>query len=309
MNKWLEVSMEEDRYGNCISAEEKVDIYIDVKEEDNYILPVYKDNHYITNTNTYFYEGIHCQHNIFYYKTIELVYNEKNDLIRETTKNVDGKITKEVLCDYKFDEFGNKIYEAVRTKIDNEYQEENEIVYTYDNKYNESGQLIENTKAVKDGEAIFIKKYKYENNRLDKIETYDINNILYETSEFYYDNSDSHEEKILSFGELSYYNQYTLLEDKRYRKTMLNPVKGKYKWSLNAKNMGMGIVNINIFEPILIADVVIEILEYLTESYKDKVESVIIKKHDSINIDIFKEDLERLYQVYYDKYKLEIKYF
>lgn len=307
MNKWLEVSIEEDRYGNCINRMERVDILIDIVEEDNYIQPVYIDSHYITKTNTYFYEKPRCQHDIFYYKTIESVYNEKNDLIRETTKNVEGKITKELLCEYRFDEFDNKVNEIVNTRIDNEYMKEDVIEYKYINKYDELGQLIEIIKKMNDEEIVLTRKYKYKNRRIDKIETYDSKDVLYEVSELYY-TDDGYEEKIFSFGELSSYNQYLLVEDKRYRRIRLNPIKGKHNWSLDAEYIEKGIMKVNIFEPILIPDATIEILGYLTEKYNEKVKSVMIKRHDSINLDIFKEDLDRLYKVYYYKYKLDIIY-
>jgi hypothetical protein len=307
MGKWLEISIEEDRYGNCINREERADIFIDVIEKDNYTPPIYKDSHYMTKTSTYFYKKLHFQHITFYYKIIEAVYNEKNDLIRETTKNLDGKITKEILYDYKFDEFDNKTYKVIRTRIDNEYAEEITIRYTYDNKYNEYGQLIKSIKKVVDGETIFTRKYKYKNKKLDKIETYDSNNVLYRVSELYY-TDDGYEEKIFSFGELSSYNQYLLVEDKRYRKIMLSPIKGKYKWSLDAEYIEKGIMKVNIFEPILIPDATIEVLEYLTEKYDEKIKSVIIKKHDILDIGILQEELERLHKIYYYKYKLDIKY-
>jgi hypothetical protein len=90
---------------------------------------------------------------------------------------------------------------------------------------------------------------------------------------------------------------------------MLNPIKGMYKWSLDAKDIEKGIINVNIFEPILIPDAIIEILGYVTEKYSDRINSIIIKKNDSINIDVFKEDLDKLYKIYYKKYKLDIKYY
>ena len=74
MGKWLEISIEEDRYGNCINREERVDVIIDILEEDNYIPPTYKDSHYITKTSTYFYKKTYCQYMTFYYKIIEAVY-------------------------------------------------------------------------------------------------------------------------------------------------------------------------------------------------------------------------------------------
>lgn len=309
MGKWLEISIEEDRYGNCINREERVDVIIDILEEDNYIPPTYKDSHYITKTSTYFYKKTYCQYMTFYYKIIEAVYNEKNDLIRETTKNVDGKITKEILCYYRFDEFGNKIHEKVKTKMENEYTKENIIYYIYDNKYNDDGQLVEIIKKRTEGEIISINKYNYINCRLDKIESYDANNVLFEVSKISYDNSDSFEEEIFLFNELSCYKQYSLIEDKRYKRIMLNPIKGMYKWSLDAKDIEKGIINVNIFEPILIPDAIIEILGYVTEKYSDRINSIIIKKNDSINIDVFKEDLDKLYKIYYKKYKLDIKYY
>jgi hypothetical protein len=308
MGKWLEISIEEDRYGNCINREERADVFIDVVEEDNYIHPTYEDSHYITKTNTYFYEKTHYHYMTFYYKIIEAVYNEKNDLIRETTKNLDGKITKEILCDYEFDEFGNKIYEIIKTRIDNECTKENKICYTYDNKYNEYGQLVGCIKKTTEEEIIFTKEYRYKNHRLDRIETYDSKNVLCEVSEFYYDSNDYFEEKILSFKGLSCYKQHSLLEDKRYKIIMLNPIKGMYKWSIDSKDIEKGIINVDIFEPILIPDAIIEILGYVTERYGDRINSIVIKKNDSINIDLFKDDLDKLYKVYYIEYRLDIKY-
>lgn len=309
MSKWLEISLEEDGYGNCINREERMDVYIDVVENNNYIYPKYTDSHYITKTNTFFYEKTHYQYMTFYYKVIEAVFNENNDLIRETTKNMDGKITKERLCEYRFDDFNNKTYEAIRTITNDRDMEENLICYTYDNKYNEYGLLVECIKKASGEEIIiFIKKYSYKDNRLDKIETYDSKNVLCEVSEFFYDSNEGFEEKILSFKELSCYRKYNLVEDKRYKIILLNPIKGIYKWSIDSKDIVRGIINVNIFEPVLIPDVIIEILGYITEKYSDRINSIIIKKNDSINIDLFKEDLDKLYKIYYNEYKLDFKY-
>lgn len=305
MSKWLEVIIEEDRYGNIINIIERVDIYDDVVAKDNYEPFLTEDVHYISNSSTYFHEEIHYHYNTFYYKTSELVYNEKRDIIRATAKNVYGQVTKEVLYDYRYDESGNKVYERFKSSIDNIDQKEEISVYTYKNKYSETGQLIETIKFREDEEIMSTKKYSYKSNRLDRIENYDSDNILYEVSEFIYEGA-NYKEKIYSYEELSYYTEYTLLENHRHRKIMLNPSKSKHRWSLNGKYIHKGIVAVDIYEPILMESIIIEIMEYIIEVYGDEIQLIRIEKHDEVNIDLFREDIERMFEDYYDQYQIEI---
>lgn len=305
MLRWMEVTIEEDRYGNIINTIERVDIYADVVAKDNYKPFLTKDVHYISNSSTYFHEETHYHYNTFYYKTIELVYSEKRDLIRATTKNVYGQVTKEVLCDYRYDEFGNKVYKRIKTSIDNIDQKEEINVYTYKNKYGEMGQLIETVKFREDEEIIWTRKYSYKSNRLDQIENYDSGNILYEVSKFIYEGV-NYEERVYSYEELSHYNEYTVLENHGYRKTMLNPSKSKYRWSLNGKYIHKGIAVVDVYEPILMENIIIEIMEYIIAVYGDKIQLIRIQKHDEVNMDLFREDMERMFENYYDRYKIEI---
>lgn len=218
-DKHLEILVEEDLYGNCINREEKIDIILCLADKEVYNLYTDLDEHHVIKQGTTFYNKTYYTSSIFYYKEIEAVYNEKNDLIRETTKNVDGKITKEILCDYKFDEFGNKIYKSINTKIDNKYKENIDKIYIYKNKYHENGKIVKKVKMTEDKEIVYTKEYKYKDNRLDSIQTCDSKGYIYETSYFYYKDDENYEEEIYSFGELSCYNKYVLVKDNRYKKT------------------------------------------------------------------------------------------
>lgn len=84
-------------------------------------------------------------------------------------------------------------------------------------------------------------------------------------------------------------------------------MKGKYKWAINKVSIEEGICKVDILEPILIVDVVKEVMDYITKKYPNNIKSITIRKNDSINMELFKEDLEKLYEDYYDKYNLMIK--
>ena len=302
----MEIIVDKDRYGNMINRIEKVNTSIDVVERDNYTPFISEDVHYIINSDTYFHKEAHYRYDIFYYKVSELAYNEKRDLIRETTKNVHRQITKEVLCDYRYDEFGNKLYERIKTSIHNiDQKKEISVLYTYKNRYDDNGQLVEVMKYKEDGDIVSTKKYSYEDHKLDRIESYDAEDILYGVIRFYHKENGDYHEEIYFFGELSHYNEYTFLGDDKYRKTMINPAKGSHRWSLNSKYIYKGIIYIDIYEPILVENIFNEIMEYIIEGYGNKIQLIKIRKHDGINMDLFMEDIQRMFKDY-SRYQIEI---
>ncbi|MDU5080957.1 hypothetical protein [uncultured Tissierella sp.] len=252
-----------------------------------------KRTSYQYNFNDYIEETI-------YYGIEEIEYNCKEDMVREKTKRmgkVDGDITYENIYDEKFNLIEKRLNRHF-TDIDDV------VVYLYENIYDEENKLIKTIE--KDGEGNFLgtTAFEYSNGQLIKKET-KYKEGFYKTISYYYDEEGRlYEQAILNDGELLYHYNYSILEDGRMRRTLVNPARGKYKWELGYGYGDKDSCTVDIYEPALTLDMIKEIMDYIIGNYKGIINCVIITIFN-VNL-LYRYENPEIYNYYRDNYGIVI---
>lgn len=235
------------------------------------------------------------------YEITENIYDYRNNIINTIIKDRDQILT-EISYENTYDEKDNLL-----KKVANIYSIEtgHDIrIHLYENLYDDNGRLIKVIERYKTGEVLEITHLFYINKKVIRKEVtndYGKNEIHL----YYYDqNGRVYEEKILVNGELSHYYIYSLSKDSILRKSLLSPAKGKYRWKLKYDCSDGETCEIFPVDSDLIPDMIIELMEYILNTFTDRIKLVIINVL-YINLPDINEN-RRIYDYYLDKYDIRV---
>jgi hypothetical protein len=238
---------------------------------------------------------------MIYYEIKEIEYNCKEDMVREKTKRM-GKVDGEIIYENIYDEKFNLIEKRLNRHSIN--TGDDVFIYLYENIYDENGRLMKALSKDENEEIYGTIDYEYDNKQLiRKEEKYKGN---YNTTHYYYYNEKGilYEETVIISDEISCYYQYNTLEDGRVKKNLVNPVRGKYKWRFKYDKEDIKNCEVYMHEPILTADMIKEIMDYIIANYKDTIDCVII---DILNINLlYRYENPEIYNYYRDNYGIVI---
>lgn len=242
------------------------------------------------------------------YEINQMKYNCKDHIIYDTTERV-GNISQHYIYDNIYDDKYNLIKVSRTNLIDD--KGEKVRVFSYENIYDKEGKI--NRVLDRDGEELFRTiDFKYNNKKI--IEKH----IEYEneyrgsygkdyskTYKYYYDKLDMlcKKEEYIN-GELSCYYKYTILEDGRSKKNLVNPAKGKYKWKVEILKKDKS-CSLYMYEPLLTPEIIKEVMNYIIQNYKSIIDCVIIDIYYT-NSGMYGEENFQLYNYYRDNYNITI---
>jgi len=145
---------------------------------------------------------------------------------------------------------------------------------------------------------LLVKKELYKETPFDSL-----TNISY----FLYDSlGQIKEEKIcLRTGEISYYIEYTAIDEGRYKKQIINPDRSRYRWTLTDINNAS--YYISLYETMLTGEFLRETLDFVINNYS-KITDILI----SVNYAEDKTNIKEIIEIedyYREKYNLIVSRF
>lgn len=235
------------------------------------------------------------------YETTENIYDHRNNVINTIVKDKD-QLLKEISYENTYDDNNNLLI-----KVANIYSFEtghDVKIHLYENLYDDNGNLIKVIEKYKTGELLEITHLFYINKKVIRKEV--TNNYGKNEIHLYYYDHDGRifEEKILVNGELSYYYIYNLSRDGIPKKNLISPAKGKYRWKLKYDCSDGETCEISPVDSDLTPDMIIEIMEYIFNTFTDRIKLVII---DVLYINLPDIDENRkIYDYYLENFNIRV---
>ncbi len=199
-------------------------------------------------------------------------YNTSGD-ISEITSMENGVLNYKQEFRYEYDKYGNKITKAVEL-IDFINQTKEKSVYIYTNEYCEN--RITKKTCLYDGIRLYESVYYYKEDKIVRIERF--NNwdgfALWSVELINYLESFIESTVYLANNVLSHYVIYKVHEDSVISKQIVNPLKGRYYWSLSS--CGEEFCSVYVGEASLTYDVLSEILKYVLSVKKEDIEYYLV---------------------------------
>lgn len=235
------------------------------------------------------------------YETTENIYDHSNNIINTIIKDRD-QILAEISYENTYDEKGNLVKQVANIyRIETGHDVR---ILLYENLYDDRDRLIKVVEKYESGEILEIIHFSYSNAKIIKkkaINSYGKNDVHI----YSYDNDNRLiEERILINDELSYYYIYSLSKDGTLRKNLISPAKGKYRWKLKYDCSDGETCEISPVDSDLTPDMLIEIMEYILNTFTDRIKLVIIDVL-YINLPDINEN-RRIYDYYLDKYDIRV---
>lgn len=238
-----------------------------------------------------------------YYFKQEIMYNEYHKRIIDITRDRKGQLISSYRYEYEYDTYNNLIKKLVY--FNSCHHEEKLSTYLYYNEYDENNYLTRQSETSESGKVLTITNYYYSDNMISTKVVRLTPEFLGEVSTYIWSQDKSMGEEVVcdENGNVLCNYLHELVSNNRYKITLLNPQKSKFKWRIDSIESDMSCISI--YEALLDPTVLEEICQYMRNIHPDiKFLLVDIANTDA---DTYLGEIDKVISYYMKHYNLQIQ--